>query len=134
MKKVPKITAIVPVYDEEKTVAKVVKTLLLHPKISEVICVDDGSEDKSFSLLKDFGKQINLISLKKNHGKGFTLAQGISHARGDIVIFVDADLIGLKKRHIDILIYPIIGYRSKAVLGYPVPNKYNFFAKSPLSI
>jgi len=46
------ISAIVPVYNEDKTVAKVVETLLNNPLINEVICVNDGSTDKSLTILK----------------------------------------------------------------------------------
>lgn len=131
MQKGPIISAIVPVYDEEKTVGKVIRILVSHPKISEVICINDGSEDKSFSILKRFGKEIIFVSLKKNHGKGFALTKGIEKARGNLVIFIDADLIGLKKIHIDTLLYPVLNGRNRAVLGYLVPSKYDLLSRFP---
>ena len=68
------VSAIVPVFNEEKTVKVVVETLLASKLISEVICVNDGSTDKGLEILKSFGRKIKLIDLKRNHGKGFALS------------------------------------------------------------
>jgi glycosyltransferase involved in cell wall biosynthesis len=116
------ISAIVPVFNEEKTVAKVVKTLLKSDLIDEVICVNDGSKDKSLSILNKFGDRIQLINLKRNRGKGFALVKGIKRARGEIVTFIDADLTNLSEKYIKTLIQPILNSNKKAVLGYPSKN------------
>lgn len=114
------ISAIVPVFNEEKTVAKVVKTLLKSTLINEVICVNDGSTDKSLAILKKFGDKIQLINLKRNHGKGFALVVGIKKSRGEIITFFDADLINLSEKYIKTLLKPILNNSNiKTVLGYP---------------
>jgi cellulose synthase/poly-beta-1,6-N-acetylglucosamine synthase-like glycosyltransferase len=91
------VSAIVPVFDEETTVKKVVEVLLANNQIDEVICVNDGSSDDSLAVLETFGDQITLIDLKQNQGKGYALAAGIRAARYEIVAFFDAKL-DVKKR------------------------------------
>jgi len=118
------VSAIVPTFNEERTVAKVIKTLLKSPLIDEIICVNDGSIDKSLVVLKRFKDKIGLIDLKKNHGKGFALAVGIKKAKGEIVAFIDADLTTLSDDHIATLLNPILKGKAKAVLGYPAKEWY----------
>jgi len=118
MEKIKKtVSVIVPVFNEEKTVAYVVKTLLANELIDEVLCVNDGSTDKSLDILNGFSQKITLIDLGENKGKGFALAQGIKKARGDIVAFFDADLIGLSDKHIETLLNPILNGRARFVVG-----------------
>jgi len=115
-----RVSAILPVYCEEKTVANVVAKLLENPLIDEVICVNDASEDKSLEILKSFGSRINLIIHKKNKGKGAALASGVRIAKGDIVCFFDADLLNLSDYHIFKLLEPLIKKKAKSVVGYPI--------------
>ncbi len=111
------VSAIVPVYNEEKTVAKVVQTLLTSPLIREVICVNDGSTDRSLSVLQQFQPRIRLINLRRNRGKGFALTAGVEAATGAIVAFFDADILNLRKGHIHKLLAPILNNQTRAVLG-----------------
>jgi glycosyltransferase involved in cell wall biosynthesis len=124
------VSAIVPVFDEETTVKKVVEVLLANNQIDEVICVNDGSSDDSLAVLETFGDQITLIDLKQNQGKGYALAAGIRAARYEIVAFFDADLANLSDRHIDTLLAPILDGKACAVLGYPATESIlpNVFA------
>jgi len=117
------VSAVVPVFNEEKTVAKVVKTLLKSDLVDEVICVNDGSTDRSLAILKKFTDKVQLVDLKKNRGKGFALAAGIKKAKGEIVTFIDADLTTLSDKHIRTLLKPILEGKIKAVLGYPTRGR-----------
>jgi glycosyltransferase involved in cell wall biosynthesis len=114
-----RISAIVPVYNEETTVSQVVRKLLSLGIFHEVICIDDGSSDQSLQKLKKFGEKIMLISFNKNQGKGKALAAGIEAAQGDLVAFIDADLTNLSERHVEILLSPMLRGEADAVLGYP---------------
>ncbi len=91
--KKPQVSAIVPVFNEEIRVGKVIGTLLKSNLIDEVICINDGSSDKSLEVLKKFGKKIKLINFKTNKGKGTAVAEGIKEARGNFLFFCDSDLI-----------------------------------------
>lgn len=118
------VSAIVPVFNEEKTVAKVIEALLKNPLIDEVIAVNDGSADKSLKILKQFGDKITLVDLKKNHGKGFALASGVKRANGEIITFWDADFTNLSDRHIETVLNPILQSKARAVVGLyyaPIP-------------
>ncbi len=111
------ISVIIPVFNEEKTVASVVRAVLRWDGASEVICVNDGSSDKSKAVLTDFGEKIKLISFEKNRGKGAALAAGIRAATGKIVVFLDADLIGLEKKHLEKLVLPLSTGKARGVIG-----------------
>lgn len=113
------ISAIVPVFNEQRTVARVVETLLECGLIDEVLCINDGSTDRSLEVLRQFGDRIVLVDLQPNRGKGHALAEGIRRARGDIVVFLDADLINLSSQHITTLLEPIRDGRARVVLGSP---------------
>lgn len=114
----PRVSAIIPVYNEEKTISKIISTLLKDSFINEVICVNDGSTDKSLPILKSFKNRITVINLRKNRGKGFALAEGIKIAKGDIVAFFDADLIYFSHTHIKTLLSPLLNSKIKGVVGY----------------
>jgi len=125
IKKEKYVSAIVPVFNEEKTVKKVIEALLKSNLISEVISVNDGSTDKSLDVLKSFGGKIKQVSYKKNRGKGFALALGIQKAKGELVIFFDSDLINLSDKHIKTLLNYIFKGEYKAVLGFPKRGSSN---------
>lgn len=93
------VSVIIPIYNEVNNLS------LLHAKLIgvlnglnreyEVIYVDDGSSDNSFELLKGFTQSNNnvlAIRFKKNFGQTSAIQAGISYSKGDILIFIDADL------------------------------------------
>lgn len=131
MKKRKSVSAIVPVFNEEKTVSKVVNTLLKNNLIDEVICINDGSSDTSIDILNQYKGKIEIIDLQKNHGKGFALSVGIKLAKGEIVAFIDADLTNLSDDHIRELLIPILDDETRGVVGYPSLVKGNLL--NPLS-
>lgn len=120
------VSAIVPIYCEEKTLKNVVAKLIESPLIDEVICVDDASDDGSFKILKSFEDRIEIIRHKRNMGKGAALASGVRKAEGDIVCFFDADLLNLSETHIKDLLNPIITGKAQTVIGYPVLHYKGF--------
>ena len=100
------VTAIIPAYNEEKTIGNVLDVVSESPLINEIIVVSDGSWDNTVNIAKAYG--IKVIELKNNIGKGGAIKAGLVECNSDIVLLLDADLIGLKKNHIYDLIYPII--------------------------
>jgi len=131
MNKRKSVSAIVPVFNEEKTISKVVNTLLMNNLIDEVICINDGSTDTSFDILNHYKGKIEIVNLGKNHGKGFGLSVGIKQAKGDIVAFIDADLTNLSNDHIRELIMPILNNEARGIVGYPSSVKGSLL--NPLS-
>jgi len=115
-----KITAIICVYNEESTVENVVK-IATDFYFDEVIVVNDGSTDKTDSILKKIKDHYNFtyIVLPKNKGKGFAMARGIEIAKSEILVFFDADLSNIQKNHFTELITPILNNDADMVLGQP---------------
>ena len=62
------VSAIVPVFNEEKAVGEVIATLLRSNQFAEIICINDGSSDNSRKILESYGKKIKLINFKNNKG------------------------------------------------------------------
>jgi len=93
-----KLSIIIPVFNESKYILQSlnnVTKLQIPNYIKEITVVDDGSTDNSFELIKKFSdenKNINLITLSKNSGKGAALKKTIGQTTGEIVIIQDADL------------------------------------------
>lgn len=114
----PFVSVIVPVYNEQATVADLVTTLLASDIVDEVVCVDDGSTDASREVLRGFGRRIVCIELPRNVGKGGALAEGVWRAHGTIVVFVDADLVNLADDHLRALVAPLRDGATRASLGF----------------
>ncbi len=131
MNKRKSVSAIVPVFNEEKTISKVVSTLLKNNLIDEVICINDGSTDTSMDVLNQLKEKIEIIDLQKNQGKGFALSVGIKQAKGEVVAFIDADLTNLSDDHIRELLTPILNNETRGVVGYPASITGNLL--NPLS-
>lgn len=85
-----KISVIIPVYNEELAISKCLNSLKQQSyKNFEIIVVDDGSTDSTKSVIKPFG----VILLEQQHkGPGTARNLGAKHAKGDILVFVDADM------------------------------------------
>jgi glycosyltransferase involved in cell wall biosynthesis len=123
-----KVSAILPVFNEKERVGKIVEVLEEADFVDEAIFVDDGSKDESFEFLKRFeNKKIKVFGLKRNHGKGFALSFGIRRARREILIFIDSDLIGLKKEHLKTLILPLLKEKKRCVIGVPLEKDRKIF-------
>ncbi len=126
MNKSQSVSVIVPAYNEEKRVHKVLDTLIKCRRVNEVICVNDGSTDDTLSIIKKV-KGISVVNLKKNHGKAYAVAHGIKKAQGQIVVFLDADLQGLKDKDVEKLIRPLISGQYDGTVGYPFANHIDRF-------
>jgi biofilm PGA synthesis N-glycosyltransferase PgaC len=95
-KKLPKVSILVPAYNEEKTIAKTLKSLLRlnYPKnLLEIIAINDGSTDNTLKIMKKFEKYGVKVIDKPNGGKASALNAGLKVAKGDIIVCMDADSI-----------------------------------------
>lgn len=103
-----KVSAIVCAYNEEKTVKPILDVLVNHPKIDEVIAVDDGSTDRTGKIIYSIKNQkLMVIHHKKNLGKGAAIVDAVMATKGEVLLFVDADTNNFCQSHIDMLISPI---------------------------
>jgi glycosyltransferase involved in cell wall biosynthesis len=113
------ISVLVPVYNEEATIAQMVERIRSSPYTTEIICVDDCSTDGSNNILAGLlaeGKIHQLIRQDRNRGKGAAVRAAISASHGDIVIVQDADL-EYTPADWPALFEPLIQGRADAVFG-----------------
>ncbi len=93
------LSFVIPVYNEEENIPQLYKEMAeVCPRLEkkwEIIFIDDGSKDGSFSVLKEIQKRderVKIIRLRKNFGQTAALSAGFDHAKGEIVITLDGDL------------------------------------------
>ncbi len=88
-----RLSVVVPVYNEEQTIAELIRRVQAAPVQREIIVVDDCSTDGSRAILDRLaGEDLRVIHHARNMGKGAAIRTGLRHATGDCVIFQDADL------------------------------------------
>jgi dolichyl-phosphate beta-glucosyltransferase len=93
------ISIVIPAYNEEKRIGKTLKKVYEYFKEKkiefEIIVVDDGSNDKTVEIVEKFSfdkKEIRILKHEKNMGKGAAVKTGILNAKGELILFTDADL------------------------------------------
>lgn len=114
-----KISIIIPVFNEEKTIEEILKRVISAPVFDcqkEIIVINDGSTDKTREILQNLSPKITLINLEENHGKGFALREGFKKASGEIIVIQDADLEYNPKDY-EKLLAPILEGKTKIVYG-----------------
>ncbi len=91
----PFLSIVVPAYNEARrirdTLEKLCRFKELRPYSIELIVVDDGSRDQTVEIVSEF-PGVRVVRNDRNHGKGFTVRHGVLEARGELVLFTDADL------------------------------------------
>jgi glycosyltransferase involved in cell wall biosynthesis len=100
-------TAIIAAYNEEKTIADVLRGLTASPLIDEVIVVSDGSDDRTVEISRSF-EGVRTIALHRNQGKGFAMAVGVANASNDVLFFCDGDMYNVTEEHISALVNPVL--------------------------
>jgi len=80
---------VIPVFNEEKKIGKVLREVRKELPDCEVLVVDDGSTDRTWEIARDLG--VRVLRHGKNLGKGEALRTGIKNARGDLILVIDGD-------------------------------------------
>jgi glycosyltransferase involved in cell wall biosynthesis len=123
-----KLSIVIPVYNEERSLEKVIKTVsdVVLPSgwTKELIIVDDGSTDGSRSILKKYESVHTVIYAQKNGGKGAALKLGLEAVSGDYVIIQDADL-EYRPADYPALLKPITEGKADTVFGSRLLGKNN---------
>ena len=99
MKTKSMVSIVIPVYHSERIVAETVSKTIEEMKktgyLYEIILVNDGSKDNSWSIIRDLAEQnenIKSINLIKNYGQHTAVLCGIKHSKGDYIVTMDDDL------------------------------------------
>jgi glycosyltransferase involved in cell wall biosynthesis len=114
-----KLSVIIPIYNEFKTLEEILKRINNQNNIEkEIILIDDFSTDGSRELIKNKlkSKVQKIILNEKNYGKGYSVRQGIEIAEGDIILIQDADL-EYSPTDYDKLVNPILNNDADIVYG-----------------
>lgn len=110
-----KVTAIIAAYNEEKTIGPIIDVLKEVPAIEQIVVVSDGSTDRTVDIARE--KDVEVVELLHNIGKGGALYRGLEYIRTEIVLLLDADLLGLQKEHVEALIQPVLSDEADVTIG-----------------
>ncbi|OGJ59866.1 hypothetical protein A2881_01895 [Candidatus Peribacteria bacterium RIFCSPHIGHO2_01_FULL_55_13] len=88
----PRLSIVVPVYNEEKTLASIIERLHHSCGFAQMIFVNDGSKDRSLEILRSLARPEDIVVTKENGGKGSAVHMGYRYAQGHYTIVQDADL------------------------------------------
>ena len=119
-----KLTVIIPAYNEEKTIAQVLRKVQSNKLVNEIIVVNDGSTDRtrfkinSVALREQSSRfnKIKIINKSKNEGKGAAVRDALKLASGDTFIIQDADL-EYDPDEYKLLLAPIMAKKADVVFG-----------------
>ncbi len=112
------ISLCIPALNEEKTIGKEIvlfkSELIMHyPLLDEIIVIDSGSEDKTVETAREFGATVflasEILSQYGNYkGKGENLWKAIYVTKGDIIVYIDADITNIHPRFVYGLLGPLL--------------------------
>ena len=108
------LTVVIPALNEEKTIAQVVKYCFNDASVTEVIVIDDNSEDNTVEIAKAAGARVIHSAAR---GKGISMKEGIDAATNEIVVFLDADIDPYPDGAIQKLAVPLINDEADFVKG-----------------
>jgi glycosyltransferase involved in cell wall biosynthesis len=111
-----RVAALVPAYNEERTIRHTIHILQHIQEIDEIIVVNDGSQDRTAEIVaEELG--VILLNLPENRGKGGAIRAGLDRTRAEVILLLDADLIGLSRQHVLDLLAPVLEGRAKTTMG-----------------
>lgn len=131
-----KLSIIIPVYNEIKTLEKIINKIVNIKKINkQIIIVDDGSTDGTRQLIKSkIASKVNrVIYHKKNKGKGAAIKTAQKYLEGDFVLIQDADL-EYNPRDYSKLLKPLINKSTSVVYGSRVLEKKRYSSQNFISL
>lgn len=99
MSSFPAISIVIPAYNEAERLAPTLDRVITFAKQSgwnaEIIVVDDGSRDETAEIVRSYARQSTFVRLLDNfvnRGKGYSVRNGVLHAKGEFILFTDADM------------------------------------------
>ncbi len=114
----PYLSVLIPAFNEERTLERVIDTVLKVPEDLEIVLIDDGSSDGTWQVMQSRvdGDRVRSVRHDTNRGKGVAIRSGLQHARGHIVLIQDADLEYSPKDY-GVLLEPLKSNRATIVYG-----------------
>lgn len=100
-----KLSVIIPAFNEQKCIKKVIKLVKKNENVDEIIVVDNNSTDETAEIAKKEGVKVLFC---KEQGKGYAIEMGLKEAKNEIVLFIDADINNYSEDLIQVLSEPIV--------------------------
>ncbi len=124
--KLHRLSVLMPVYNEERTLPTILARLLAAPLPLEleIVAVDDGSSDGSWGILEQLQQReprLRIVRHRRNLGKGAAVRTAIKHMSGDVAVVQDADL-EYNPRDLPALLEPLLAGTADAVFGTRFPR------------
>lgn len=110
------VAIVIPAYNEEQRITTVLRAALASKLADEVIVVSDASRDRTAEVARRFDG-VRVIELPFNMGKGGAMSAGVAATQADVLVFVDADLRGLRGEHIDQILRPLLDDQCDMCIG-----------------
>ena len=135
-----KLSLVIPVYNEEESIPELLgwifRVVDTHKLSTEILLIDDGSTDSSWSIIAEYAKKDSRIlglRFNRNYGKSAALQTGFDHAEGKVIITMDADMQDspdeipeLMKMVLDGNLHIVSGWKRKRhdPIGKTIPSKF----------
>ena len=112
-----RLAVLVPAYNEERNIRDTIhfirETL---EEVDQIVVINDASEDRTADIVREeYG--VDLVDLKENQGKGGALRAGLKATDADVILLLDADLVGLTRAHVARLLNPVLEGRAQTTMG-----------------
>lgn len=110
------VAIIIPAFNEEQRITSVLRAAEASKLADEILVVSDASRDRTADVARRFDG-VRVIELPFNMGKGGAMSAGVAATKADIIVFVDADLHGLRGEHIDQIVRPLLDKQCDMCIG-----------------
>jgi glycosyltransferase involved in cell wall biosynthesis len=111
-----KVAAIVPAYNERERISLVLDAIKRAQTIDEILVVSDGSTDGTYEFVSA-DPDVRVLGLETNQGKGGAMRAGALDTDADVVLFLDADLMGMDGDKVDALVRPVTSGDADMAIG-----------------
>ncbi|MGE5507043.1 MAG: glycosyltransferase family 2 protein [Chitinophagales bacterium] len=108
-------TVVIPAFNEARRIRRVIEVARRCPGVAEVLVVDDGSQDQTARVAELAGARV--VRFPENRGKGAAMLAGAEAAGSEVLLFLDADLLGLTAAHLQALAGPVLAGDADMTMG-----------------
>lgn len=111
-----KVAAIVPAYNERERISDVLDAIKDAEMVHEIVVVSDGSTDGTYELVSG-DPEVRAVNLETNRGKGGAMRAGAESTDADVILFLDADLVGMSGEKVDAIVGPVARDEADMAVG-----------------